>query len=55
MYGWILYGQTRTGKTATGHFLCGNPLRVVKIGGEDMLENTTSRNIDAKIGNSMNS
>jgi len=55
MYGWILYGQTRTGKTATGHFLSGNPLRVIKVGGEFMLETTTCRNKGAKIGNSMNS
>ena len=30
-YGYILYGQTRDGKTATGHILSGNPLKGVKF------------------------
>jgi hypothetical protein len=31
--GFILYGQTRAGKTATGHILSGNPLKGAKIAG----------------------
>lgn len=34
-YGYILYGQTRSGKTATAHLLSGNALKGIKIGGDD--------------------
>lgn len=49
--GYLLYGQTRSGKTAASHLLSGNALKGVKIGGEEKVENTTSKNKNAKIGN----
>lgn len=54
-FGFILYGPTRAGKTSMGHLLSGNPLRGIRINGEDMVETSTSRNKKARIGNSMNS
>lgn len=50
-FGYILYGQTRTGKTATAHLLSGNALKGVKIGGDEKVETVTSKNRNAKIGN----
>jgi len=55
IYGFVLYGMTRIGKTATAHLLSGNPLRGIKKGGQDMVITSTSKNSRAKIGPTMNS
>jgi len=33
--GYLVYGQTRSGKTAASHLLSGNALKGVKIGGDE--------------------
>jgi hypothetical protein len=55
LYGFVLYGMTRIGKTATAHLLSGNPLKGFKKGGQEMVDVTTSKNSNSKIGNTMNS
>ena len=55
LYGFVLYGMTRIGKTATSHLLAGNPLKGIKKDGQDMVNITTKRNFKAKIGNTSNS
>jgi len=55
LYGFVLYGMTRIGKTATAHLLAGNPLKGIKKDGHEMVDTTTNRNNKAKIGNSSNS
>jgi len=42
-YAWVLYGQTRAGKTSAGHGLSGSPLKGIRIGGEFMVQPTTKR------------
>lgn len=54
-YGYIIHGQTKCGSTATAHILCGNPLKGVTIGAQDMVQATTSRHRTAAIGNSLGS
>lgn len=54
-YGFVLYGMTRVGKTATSHLLAGNPLKGFWKNGSDMVDVTISKNSKAKIGNTMNS
>ena len=54
-YAIVLYGQTKTGKTASSHQIVGNPLKGVKKDGEIMVEPTTDRNRKARIGNEMTS
>jgi hypothetical protein len=53
--GYILYGDTRAGKTTLGHLLSGGSLRGVKMNGEFMVQATTSKNKNAVIGNTMRS
>lgn len=55
LYGFVLYGMTRIGKTATAHLLAGNPLKGIKKDGKEMVDTTTSKNFKAKIGNTANS
>jgi hypothetical protein len=55
LYGFIIYGDTRAGKTALAHVLSKNSIRGVKINGEIMAIPTTAKNKNAKIGNTMNS
>ena len=52
---YILYGDTRAGKTTLGHLLNGGSLHGIKLNGEFMAQATTSKNRNAKIGNTMRS
>lgn len=54
-WGYILYGQTKTGKTATAHFVSGYPLRGFRKDGQDMVDLVTANNKKAEIGNQRNS
>lgn len=54
-YGFILYGQSRGGKTSSGHLLSGNALKAVKIAGDDKVVPATSKFREAEIGTTMNS
>lgn len=49
-FGFILYGMTRIGKTATSHLLSGNALKGQKGKGNDILDVATTKFKKAKIG-----
>jgi hypothetical protein len=54
-YGYGVYGQSKAGKTSASHLLGGSVLTGRKINGFDMVEPTTTRFKDARIGNTGNS
>ena len=54
-FAYVLYGQSKTGKTATSHLIAGSVLIGKKIHGSMMVEPMTSKHKEAKVGNSGNS
>ena len=55
LYGFGVYGQSKAGKTSASHLLAGSVLTGRKINGFDMVEPTTAKFKNAKIGNTGNS